>query len=95
MAGVPQGSVLRPRSFLIYINDLPNGMVSICKVFDDDTSLFSNTTHKEQLSLELNNDLDLISAWAFQWKMLFNPDPTKQTIEVFFSNKRNRLFTHR
>ena len=35
--------------------------------------------------------MNTISKWAFQWKMLFNPDPVKQTIEVCFSKKRNKV----
>ena len=86
LAGVPQGSVLGPLLFLIYINDLPDGLTSICKIFADDTSLFSKAINKKKSEIEPNKDLKLISQWAYQWKMLFNPDPTKQATEVCFSH---------
>ena len=41
--------------------------------------------------IEPNKDLKLISPWAYQWKMLFNPDPNKQTTEVYFSHKRDNV----
>ena len=88
LAGVPRGSVLGPFLFLIYINDLPNGIESICKIFADDTSLFSEVNDTTVSHSQLNNDLNKISKWAFQWKMLFNPDPSKQAIEKCFSHKR-------
>ena len=84
MAGIPQGSVLRPLLFLIYINDLPNGVESICKIIADDTSLFSNVKDATFSGTQLNNDLNRISKWAFQWKVLFNPDPSKQALEIIF-----------
>ena len=75
--------------FTIYINDSPNGIVSICKIFADDTSIFSKVFDKNSSQNILNNDLSIISEWAFQWKMQFNPDPNKQANEVYFSRKSN------
>ena len=76
--------MLEPLLFLIYINDLPNGIESICKIFADDTLLFSKVKDATFSDTQLNNDLNKISKWAFQWKMLFNPDPSKQAIEICF-----------
>ena len=79
-AGVPQGSILGPVRFLIYINDLADGLSSNVKLFADDKSLFSVTHDASTSGNELNNDLYQINKWAFQWKMSFNPDPSKQTL---------------
>jgi len=87
-AGVPQGSVLGPLLFLVYINDLADGISSQIKLFADDASLFTrvnNDVHGSQA--RLMSDLDKITNWANQWKMKFNPDITKQAIEVIFSCK--------
>ena len=86
-AGVPQGSILGPLLFLIYINDLSGDLSSKAKLFTDDTSLFSVMHDITTSANELNNDLKKISDWAFQWKMSFNPDPSKQAQEVIFSRK--------
>ena len=74
-AGIPQGSVLGPLLFLIYINNLPNGLTSLSQIFVDDTSLFSKMIDKNNSNSQLNFDLAKISKWAFQRKMSFNPDP--------------------
>ena len=65
-------------------------MTSSCKIFGDDTSFFSKIENKNYSNFQLNKDLEIISQWAFQWKMLFNPDPTKRAIEVCFSHKRDK-----
>ena len=86
--GVPQGSVLGPLLFLVYINDLEDNIISKIKIFADDTMLFSIVHNPALSAAELNYDLHVISQWAQQWKMSFNPEPTKQAIEILFSHKR-------
>ena len=88
LAGIPQGSILGPLLFLIYFNDLPNGLKTKAKLFADDTSLFTIVKDKNESANDLNNDLSLISEWAFHWKMHFNPDPHKPAQEVLFSKKK-------
>ena len=64
----------------------------MCKIFADDTSLFSKVIDKNNSNSQHDSDSDLAktSKWAFQWKISFNPDPNKQAIEVSFSNKRDK-----
>ena len=86
-AGVPQGSVLGLLLPLIYINNLPDELTSISRIFADDASLVSKVINKNNSNSQLNSDLAKISKLAFQWKMYFSPDPNKQAIEVRFWNK--------
>ena len=89
-AGVPQGSMLGPLLFLIYINDLADGLSSNAKLFADDISLFSVVHNANTTAKELDNDLVKISSRAYQWKMNLNPDPIKQAQEVIFSRKTKK-----
>ena len=98
-SGVQQGEVLGPLLFLIFTNqfnfhDLPDGITSICKIFADDSSLFSKVYDIDISPKELNSDLAKISKWAFQWKTQFNPDSNKQANEVIFSRKKNPALMH-
>ena len=90
-SGVPQGSVLGPLLFLIYINDLEKDIKSNVKFFADDTMLYSIVKDPNLSASDLNHDLEKINQWAKQWKMAFNPDPNKQANEVLFSCKTKKV----
>ena len=81
-AGVPQGSLLGPLFFLIYINDLSEDLTLNPKLFADDTSLFSVIQNINSRRTDLNSDLSKISDSVFQWKINLNPDPNKGAQEV-------------
>ena len=89
-SGVPQGSVLGPLLFLIYINDLTDDIKSNMKLFADDSPLFLRVTDIDITQNLLMTDLTTVTTWAHQWKMKFNPDITKQATEVIFSWKRDK-----
>ena len=59
------------------------------ELFADDTSLFATVHNIKKAKNDLNNDLTKITKWAFQWKMTFNPDISKQAHEVIFFRKRS------
>ena len=61
------------------------------KFFADDTMLFSVIKDPQLSASDLNHDLEVINQWAYQWKMAFNPDPTKQATEILFSCKKKEI----
>ena len=71
LAGVPQGSILGPLLFLVYVNDLVLDLRSDGRLFADDLSLFSTVIDAERSYEDLSHDLALIEQWAHQWKMAF------------------------
>ena len=87
-AGVTTGFCAGSTLLLVYINDLVDDLSSDAKLFANDTSLFSIMYDESTAAEQLNNDLKIISEWAYQWKMQFNPDKTKQAVQVIFSQKR-------
>ena len=91
LAGVPQGSNLRPLLSLIYINDLPEGLESSVKLFADDTSLFSTVYDPNMSADQSDKDLKKNSELAYKWKMICNPNLSKQAQEVIFSRKTNKI----
>ena len=71
MSGVPQGSVLGPLLFLIYISDLDDNITSNVLKFADDTKVFRSVNNDGDKQ-HLQNDLDRLVKWSEKWQMLFN-----------------------
>ena len=86
-AGVAQGSIFGTLLFLIYINDLSDYLTANVKLFADDIWLFSIVHNMNTSTTNLNKDLNKIKNMAIQWKMNFNPGPSKQAQEVILSRK--------
>ena len=85
-SGVPQGTVLGPLLFLIYmyINDLPSKVRSIARVFADDCLLYRTITSEENATA-LQEDLDQLQQWERDWQMKFNPNKCEV---IRITNKR-------
>ena len=88
-SGVPQGTVLGPLLFLIYINDLPMKVSSTTRLFADDSLLYRRIRSPEDARI-LQEDLDKLQDWEKEWQMSFNPIKC-EVIRV--TNKRNPIRT--
>ena len=71
LSGIPQGTVLGPILFIIYINDLLDNISSKGLKFADDTKIFRQITSKQDSTL-LQTDMNLLEEWAKNWKLKFN-----------------------
>ena len=70
-SGVSQGSVLGPLLFLVYINDLEDGVASNIIKFADDTKIFRRVQTRQECRT-LQDDLNRLDQWSAKWQMLFN-----------------------
>ena len=102
LSGVPQGSVLGPLLFVIYINDLPDYVGCECKMYADDSKLISVM---EDVLVNMQKDIDAVSEWTKDWLMRLNSNKCKvmhlgrkdiilnYTVEDVISGLRNCIET--
>ena len=91
--GIPQGSVLGPILFSLYINDLPLCIKALCELFADDTPLHDHHTDLNTLHASLQNSLDNLIDWTEMNHMALHPDKTKFML-ITTRQKRQNMVSH-
>jgi len=91
LSGVPQGSVLGPILFILFINDLPCTTHSDSYLFADDTKVLKRVTCRED-ALQLQKDLDNMQEWSEKWLLMFHPQKCK-VLSIGYHH--NIMYAHR
>ena len=88
-SGVPQGSVLGPLLFLLYINDLPENIKNLVSLFADDLKMYGRSSEKEMNQTDLNK----LENWQNDWLLFFNTKDSKcKVMHVGKSNPCNQYY---
>ena len=87
LSGVPQGTVLGPLMFLLYINDIEGNIVSNIKLFADDCLLYRSINSQKDVEI-LREDLNHLITWSERWQMNFN---IKKCYELKITRKLSPL----
>ncbi len=88
-SGIPQGSILGPFLFVLFINDLPDYLTNFVYMFADDTKVFAKVTNDEEHQ-RLQDDLDKLCEWSSTWQLKFNISKCK----VMHLGNDNNLFRY-
>ena len=91
MSGVPQGSVLGPCLFLLYINDMPDTIQSNIRFFADGTIMYLTVSNQTNCHT-LQNDLTKLENWEMEWMMSSNPD--KREVIRVANKKKPTIFKY-
>ena len=76
--GIPQGSILGPLLFLLYINDMPKSLKYVTpSMYADDTEIYASSKHGDELVANLNCDLENVRKWMVQNRLQIHPTKTK------------------
>ena len=85
-SGVPQGSVLCPILFIIYVNDLGEGLSSKNLKFADDTQFIKRVINDKDIA-DMRENLLVLHRWSTVWQMPFNIEKCK-VMHLGYNNKR-------
>ena len=77
LSGIPQGSVLGPTLFVVFINDMVDVITSLSKMFADDAQVFRQIKTSADTAT-LQSDLDHLTDWSLKWQMNFNVNKCKR-----------------
>ena len=89
ISGIPQGSVLGPVLFLLFINDMPDRVNSMIKLFADDAKLFRAIENIDDYT-SLQDDIDRLHKWSIDWQLPFNVSKCK----IMHMGKKNPEHTY-
>ena len=88
-SGIPQGSVLGPLLFVLYINDLPDHILNHVSLFADDLKMYGSSSKRDTLQA----DLDELAAWQDTWLLRFNTTDGKcKVMHVGSQNPQNKYY---